>query len=250
MAYINGKKISFIASTVGTVASVEGVKPDGNGNIALPFADKTDGKAGIVRVRQDRGVSMGKYDGDSPENGDTLMIQKASEGQIRAKNNQHYNPIVPSNLDYAVKMALTDSKIEWTEEEKKAVRLLLGIDKPYETILEDYLTDDSGNIHGIKINVGEKYIVSVYNEYENHWMIENKELIVKDNTLRVPDIESYVGMSASGDGFYIGMEGNEDLLIQQVAPSTVQVKFTNWSPDGMPSPFEDVVKITLIKVNV
>ena len=54
------------------------------------FADKTDGKAGIVRVRQDRGVSMGKYDSAAPENGDTLMIQKASEGQIKARNNQHY----------------------------------------------------------------------------------------------------------------------------------------------------------------
>lgn len=213
------------------------------------FADKTNGKAGVVRVMPDRGVSMGKYDGNSPENGDTLMIQKASEGQIRARNNQHYNPIVPSNLDYAVKIALTDCKIEWTEAEKKAVRLFLGIDKPYETILEDYLTDDSGNIHGIKINVGEKYIVSVYNEMESHWMFENRELIVEAETHRIPDIDMFKGMKTSGE-FYYGYDGYEELFIQQVASSTIQVKLTNWSPDGMPLAFENPVRITLIKVNV
>lgn len=210
------------------------------------FADK-NGNPGILRVKSSYGVSSGRYDGKSPTDGDTITIARATNDEIKARTSL-YKPIVPSNLDYAVKMALTDSKIEWTEAEKKAVRLLLGIDKPYETILEDYLTDSSGIIHGIKINVGEKYIVSVYNVSENHWMIENKELIVQEETMRIPDIESYVGISASG-GFYIGMDGSEDLLIQQVAPSTIQVKFTNWSPDGMPSPFEDIVKITLIKVN-
>lgn len=133
------------------------------------------------------------------------------------------------------------------DEETEALNLIVS-KKPNETILEDYETDATGTIHGIKINVGEKYIVSVYNVVEYRWMIENKELIVQEETYRVPDSEPYVGMETSGD-FYIGRYGSEDLLIQQVAPSSIQVKFTNWSPDGIPSPFEDIVKITLIKVN-
>ena len=62
------------------------------------------------------------------------------------------------------------------------------------------------------------------------------------------DIELYVGMMTSGE-FYYGMDGIEDLCIQQVEPNKLQVKFTNWSPDGMPTSFENSVRITLIKVN-
>ena len=211
------------------------------------FADNASGNAGVVRIKSTYGITSGRYDGNSPQTGDTLLVLKASENQIKHKTGD-CNPIVPSNLDYAVKMALTDSKIEWTEAEKKAVRLFLGIEQPYITILEDYVTDDSGNIPNVKINVGEKYIVSVYNEYESHPMIENKELTVYEETVRVPDIELYVGMMTSGE-FYYGMDGIEDLCIQQVEPNKLQVKFTNWSPDGMPTSFENSVRITLIKVN-
>ena len=211
------------------------------------FADNASGNAGVVRIKSTYGITSGRYDGNSPQTGDTLLVLKASENQIKHKTGD-CNPIVPSNLDYAVKMALIDSKIEWTEAEKKAVRLFLGIEQPYITILEDYVTDDSGNIPNVKINVGEKYIVSVYNEYESHPMIENKELTVYEETVRVPDIELYVGMMTSGE-FYYGMDGTEDLCIQQVTPNNLQVKFTNWSPDGMPTSFENSVRITLIKVN-
>ncbi len=58
-----------------------------------------------------------------PENG--LGIQKASKSDIKGRTSER--PIVPENLDYAVKAALSDCKVEWTDEEKNAVKDLLGL---------------------------------------------------------------------------------------------------------------------------
>jgi hypothetical protein len=89
------------------------------------FADN-QGNPGILRVKASYGVSSGRYDGKSPSTGDTITISRATNDEIKGKTNL-YKPIVPGNLDYAAKMALTDSKIEWTEKEKQAAKNLLGI---------------------------------------------------------------------------------------------------------------------------
>ena len=54
-----------------------------------------------------------------------LIIMGASKADIAAKT-QVYTPITPVNLDYAVKKGLADSKEEWTEDEKKSARELVG----------------------------------------------------------------------------------------------------------------------------
>lgn len=80
--------------------------------------------AGVVRVNEANGIKMAS-------DGHTIVISRASNGAIDKKEHNFY-PIVPSNLDYAVKMALIDSKLQgeannaWTDEEKASARALLG----------------------------------------------------------------------------------------------------------------------------
>ena len=60
--------------------------------------------------------------------GDTgrMIIQRASQEDINT-HHQNYNPIVPSNLDYAVKCAMSDGKgAEWTDEERINALLRMG----------------------------------------------------------------------------------------------------------------------------
>lgn len=144
------------------------------------FADNK-GNPGIVRLKSNYGVSSGRYDGSSPADGDTITISRATNDEIKAKHSP-YKPIVPNNLDYAVKMALTDSKIEWTEEEKKAVRILLGV-----------ATDDDLGIvlnkvrfgEGIEFDhtfvKGEKYKLTWYSPLYGGNLAEDVELVVKES---------------------------------------------------------------------
>lgn len=54
-----------------------------------------------------------------------LYIVKASNEQIDGKA-ASYNPIVPANLDYAVKEGLANNQLTWTEEEKTKARAAIG----------------------------------------------------------------------------------------------------------------------------
>lgn len=80
------------------------------------FATTT--KSGVVRCGE--GLSMSSSSGK-------INIQGATESQIRAKTTE-FRPIVPSVLDYAVKVALTTNTIQLTDEEKAAARAWLGIE--------------------------------------------------------------------------------------------------------------------------
>lgn len=78
-----------------------------------------------------------------------LCISKASNSQIDTKASS-YLPIVPANLDYAVKVALTTNTLTLTESEKAAARNWMG----YSPISEDEyeaLADKSG-IHFVYPN--------------------------------------------------------------------------------------------------
>lgn len=55
-----------------------------------------------------------------------LFINKATESAIDGKAGT-YLPIVPANLDYAVKSGLANSKIEWTDAEKASARARIGV---------------------------------------------------------------------------------------------------------------------------
>lgn len=55
--------------------------------------------------------------------------------------------ITPGNIDYGVKAAMCDGKgAAWTENEQKAARERMGVDKPYELIEEIVLSENTGSI--------------------------------------------------------------------------------------------------------
>lgn len=63
-----------------------------------------------------------------------IAIAMSSNTDINSRTSL-YKPIVPNNLDYAVKVAMCDGKgAEWTEEEKAAARARLGIDEILNTL--------------------------------------------------------------------------------------------------------------------
>lgn len=77
-------------------------------------------KPGLVKTYTAGGTGM-----DSQKR---LVILVATEEEIK-KRTTNKKVITPSNMDLAVKEVLTNSQIEWTEDEKKAVRIMLGIEE-------------------------------------------------------------------------------------------------------------------------
>ncbi|MBQ2396427.1 MAG: hypothetical protein II304_05220 [Bacteroidales bacterium] len=120
------------------------------------FADK-NGNAGILRLKSGYGISSGRYDGNSPVDGDTIYISKASDNQIKYKSGL-YNPIVPENLDYAVLCGLAYSKYSWTETEKKAAMMLL--DNNFIAKISPVFEEDTIIAEGRSLTTGKKYEVA------------------------------------------------------------------------------------------
>lgn len=75
-------------------------------------------KAGVIKVYEPYGIKVTKG---------MAYIQSATKEEIDAKT-KDFKPIVPKNLDYAVKKSITASTEEWTDEEKASVKNMLGID--------------------------------------------------------------------------------------------------------------------------
>ena len=73
-------------------------------------------KAGVVKTGVSTGVSI---------TSGLLYVVKATDDEITAKTNL-YKPIVPNNLDYAVKSGITTNTIELTDDEKASARTWLG----------------------------------------------------------------------------------------------------------------------------
>lgn len=168
------------------IEEVEALKEDIDVNI--PVADK-NGTAGIVRIKPSYGITLGRYNDDSQEN-DTICTVSATSDEITAKKNT-FKPITPSNLDYAVKKALTNSLIEWTDEEKKAVRDLLGIVNEEDYILKDYVlqgqsvdvTEKTG-----QLKTGDKYVMRfIRSSGTNRVEVDNVEATVKLQAI-TPDL--------------------------------------------------------------
>jgi hypothetical protein len=87
---------------------------DGVANI--PVADINN--LGVVKLGNNHGLS---------KTGDIIVVTQASNSNISERNNVH-KPITSTNLDYAVKAALTDGKGEaYTSEEQQAARERLGV---------------------------------------------------------------------------------------------------------------------------
>lgn len=88
--------------------------PDANNKVNIPYATNND--LGVVRGNQ----SFGSY----MSNG-TICTWKASDSELVAKI-QNYKPIVPANLDVAIREGLGNNSLTWTEAYKTSARNTIG----------------------------------------------------------------------------------------------------------------------------
>ena len=78
----------------------------------------TDTKQGLVMVNGENGIGVNTEDG-------SLYIKSATEAEINDKTHS-YNPIVPNNLNYAVKAGLTSNSITLSKAEKTSALNWIG----------------------------------------------------------------------------------------------------------------------------
>lgn len=104
-----------------------------DGVISVPLAGAGRDNIGVVCGGTGHGINVGSSG--------ALMITPAVDSEIANRSNQ-YKPIVPSNLNTAVKAVLTDSKriSNMTEEEKENARNVIGVKTPYEIVKENGYT--------------------------------------------------------------------------------------------------------------
>lgn len=118
----------------------------------IPIASTTDYGACMVGSTYGTKMVSGK-----------MAIFKASNSDIDARTH-NYRPIVPYNLDYAVKSALCDgSGSEWTEEEQNACRERIGdLDTgSYEDAAELTLDGTSKTIEVEFVNAYKKLLIYI-----------------------------------------------------------------------------------------
>lgn len=142
------------------IRDAEALHSGGSGLDLTDYVKNTDypipyESAGVVNVNP-TAYGIGAY----PNTG-YLYIASATEAEIDAKTHAR-QPIVPNNLDYAVKKGLADSKLEWTDEEKAKARELLG------TI--EAKTSDRTSVYAVN-NRGEQILVGTSPNAANNGMI-------------------------------------------------------------------------------
>ena len=148
---------------VGKVFKIKSVNEDGTfvgewadggvANLDVQIAGKsivTDGVAEIPLCTKTLGsglVTIDIYSNDGGlyrANRDTglIRIAKASNNSLNERKNE-FCPVVPKNLDYAVKAAMCDGKgVVWTADEQAAARERMGIDE-WESIADITLEEES-----------------------------------------------------------------------------------------------------------
>ena len=115
-------KLDGIASgaEVNSIASISAggtaLTPDVNKNVNIPYATSSD--AGLVKLTTSTGLGINASG--------IVYIQKATNGYILAKQSA-YLPIVPNNLDYAVKVGVTTNTETLTSAEKGNAQTWLGV---------------------------------------------------------------------------------------------------------------------------
>lgn len=92
-----------------------------DGVASIPFADNNRNSHGVVSVNSDSGLFV--------QNGYMTVDPASADGLSNLRSNLSYRrPIVPYNLDLAVKVAMCDGKgNSWTTEEKLGALARLGV---------------------------------------------------------------------------------------------------------------------------
>ncbi len=164
------------------------------------FADK-NGTPGVLRIKPGYGISSGRYGSTSPTSGDTIMIVTASNGEIR-KRESVFKPITPSNIDYAVKVALTEPNIAWSESEKNELKTLLGLNSQTAVVENFSVGIDSYETYlpaTEELTKGTTYKVSYFAGEYPGWIVKDQlpqktknTLSVTCNTVEIDGVE-YLG---------------------------------------------------------
>ena len=130
-----GNAISNIAT-----AGLAQIKPRGTGGISVSTTDKTLITAKALNEHINNRIASDYIDGGT-------------------SGNNHSRPIVPANLDYAVKAAMCDRKgAAWTAEEQAAARERMGA---WTTIADITLDEDVNIIDTVSVQGYRKYSVVV-----------------------------------------------------------------------------------------
>lgn len=158
LMYADDTKEKLLA-TLELPSGVEDVQIDGtsiveNGIAEIPLCTKIKGpglitidlysnNGGLYRANNDTGL---------------IKIAKASANSLAERENE-FCPVVPANLDYAVKAAMCDGKgVAWTAEEQAAARERMGT---WITIADITLEEDVSMIEQIDIHGYRKYEIIV-----------------------------------------------------------------------------------------
>lgn len=109
-----GGKIDSI-SAGGTQLTIDASK-----NVDIPYATNS-GNAGVVKIDTSYGISIGSLN--------QLQMQKADDNNITTRN-ANFRAIVPTNLNFAVKSALSDTNhLTMTSEEQAVAQEVIGVSR-------------------------------------------------------------------------------------------------------------------------
>lgn len=112
-----------------SVVRVNGASVVADGAADVPIA--SEAAAGVVKSNSWGGTCM--------DSNGRMVLFTSTQTHIDARTSS--TAIVPTNLDMAVKAAMTDGKgAAWTAAEQQAARERMGIDKPFE-LIEEITTD-------------------------------------------------------------------------------------------------------------
>lgn len=130
----------------------ESIVKDGVAEIPLCTKTKGPGLITIDIYSNSGGLFRANY------NTGLIRIAKASDNSLAERENP-YCPVVPTNLDYAVKCAMCDGKgAAWTAEEQAAARERMGT---WITIADITLEEDASMIEPIEVHGYRKYEIIV-----------------------------------------------------------------------------------------
>lgn len=165
-------------ATLGAVGSEE--------YVSTPSTDNVSGTYGVVRLRGGMGISAA-FNG-------AIYIVTATNKKIDERTHK-YEPITPSNLDYAVKKALSDCKLSgdnvWTDEEKvKALELLGGVAKIKGTWCV-LTTDGEGKVVGVQRSNSK--VASSIPQRDSNGNIEVGNAVKEDDAVNKKYVDDLVG---------------------------------------------------------
>lgn len=158
LMYTDDTKEKLLA-TLELPSGVEDVQIDGtsiveNGIAKIQLCTKTKdpGLIAIDIYSNNGGLYRANYDTG------LIRVAKASNNSLDERKNE-FCPVVPANLDYAVKSAMCDGKgVAWTDEEQAVARERMGT---WITIADITLEEDVSMIEQIDIHGYRKYEIIV-----------------------------------------------------------------------------------------